>query len=143
MRTLDKNKQTMKYALFKEMVKDYERDNDGNIRYTEVDGELVPIESGMRPSYYEPVPFKANIYSVGNGNVVLAGFGADEHNYKTAIVCSKNEFPFDNQTIFFYKSEPEYNDLGELKPESADYRIDYINDTDLNQDEYVLKKNVK
>ena len=143
MRTLSKNKQKMKYALYQEEIIIYETDENGNIVYIEVDGEQVPVEASRKSGYGEPIEFKANIYSIGSGNVTIEGFGTDEHNYKTAIVCAKNEFPFDNQTIFFYKSEPEYNDLGELKPESADYRIDYINDTDLNQDEYVLKKNVK
>ena len=46
MRLLEKNKQNLKYALQVGEVPVYERDEDGNIIYIEIDGQKVPVETG-------------------------------------------------------------------------------------------------
>lgn len=142
MRTLSKNKQNLKYALFKEMVQGYLKDDDDNIVYTEVDGEQVPVETGQIPSYYEPVPFVANISTSGSGDVSEAEWGIDKSDYNALIVANKGEFPFDEQTLIFHNSEPKFDEYGALKPESADYHIIAIKPS-LNQVRYILKENVK
>ena len=142
MRTLSKNKQTMKYALYQEEIIIYETDNDGNIVYVEVDGEMVPIEVSRKSGYSEPVEFKANINTSGSGDVADAEWGIDKSDYNAVIVANKGVFPFDEQTLIFHNSEPLFDELGALKPESADYHIVAIRPS-LNQVKYILKENVK
>ena len=142
MRASSKNKQNLKYALFKEMVQGYLKDDDDNIVYTEVDGEQVPVETGQIPSYYEPVPFVANINTSGSGDATEAEWGIDKSDYNALIVANKGEFAFDEQTLIFHNSEPKFDELGALKPESADYHIIAIKPS-LNQVKYILKENVK
>ena len=55
-----KNKQKMFYALPLGEVDVYERDDDGNIIYIEVDGEQVPVPTGDKEQGYGIVTeFKA------------------------------------------------------------------------------------
>ena len=66
MRTLNKNKQTMYYALLDKEVPIYDLDEDGNIKYIEIDGVQVPVETGeTRIVYSNPVEFKGNITMSG------------------------------------------------------------------------------
>lgn len=48
MRSLKKNKQPFYYATYDTEKKVYERDEDGNIKYIEIDGEKIPVEIGNR-----------------------------------------------------------------------------------------------
>ena len=57
MRSLKKNKQKLYYATYSDEVPVYETDEDGKIKYTEVDGELSPIPIGTMAGYNEPVIF--------------------------------------------------------------------------------------
>ena len=66
MRLLEKNKQNLKYALQVGEVPVYERDEDGNIIYIEIDGQKVPVETGeMEIGYSKPVDFRGNIAMSG------------------------------------------------------------------------------
>ena len=64
MRSLKKNKQKLYYATYSDEIPVYETDEDGKIKYTEVDGELVPIPIGIMAGYNKPVIFYANIASM-------------------------------------------------------------------------------
>lgn len=57
MRSLKKNKQKLYYATYSDEVPVYETDEDGKIKYTEVDGEKIPIPIGTMAGYNEPVIF--------------------------------------------------------------------------------------
>lgn len=60
--TLNRNKQSLKYALQIGKVPIYETDDDGNIIYIVIDGNKVPVETGeYEIGYMQPVDFKANI----------------------------------------------------------------------------------
>lgn len=142
MRTLSKNKQTMKYALWQEEIIIYETDENGNIVYIEVDGEQVPVEASRKSGYGEPIDFVANISTSGSGDATEAEWGIDKSDYNALIVANKGEFPFDEQTLIFHNSEPKFDEYGALKPESADYHIIAIRPS-LNQVKYILKENVK
>ncbi len=75
MRLLEKNKQNLKYALQVGEVPVYERDEDGNIIYIEVDGQKVPVETGeTEPGYSNPIDFR--------GNIAMSG-GEAENRYET------------------------------------------------------------
>ena len=43
MRSLKKNKQPVYYATYDAEKKVYDRDEDGNIKYIEIDGEKNPV----------------------------------------------------------------------------------------------------
>lgn len=142
MRTLSKNKQKMKYALYQEGNIIYETDENGDIVYIEVDGEMVPVEASSKSNYANPVDFVANISTSGSGDATEAEWGIDKSDYNALIVANKGEFPFDEQTLIFQHSEPKFDEYGALKPESADYHIIAIRPS-LNQVKYILKENVK
>lgn len=142
MRTASKNKQKLKYALYGKVIEEFETDINGNIVYVEVDGDKVPVVKGKKTIYHDPVDFNANISTSGSGDVNLAEWGIDKSDYNALIVANKGEFPFDEQTLIFFNSEPKFDELGVLKPESADYHIIAIRPS-LNQVVYLLKENIK
>ena len=142
MRTLSKNKQKMKYALYQEGNIIYETDENGDIVYIEVDGEMVPVEASSKSNYANPVDFVANISTSGSGDATEAEWGIDKSDYNALIVANKGEFPFDEQTLIFHHSEPKFDEYGALEAESADYHIIAIRPS-LNQVRYILKENVK
>ena len=53
MRTLSKNKQKLKYALFNNVIEEYETDINDNIVYVEVDGEQIPVIKNKKIVYGE------------------------------------------------------------------------------------------
>ena len=59
MRSLKKNKQPFYCATYNAEKKVYDRDEDGNIKYIEIDGEKIPVEIGTEPGYNDPVLFYA------------------------------------------------------------------------------------
>ena len=142
MRTLSKNKQKMKYALWQEDIIIYEKDENGDIIYIPVDGEKVPVEASRKSGYGELIDFVANISTSGSGDATEAEWGIDKSDYNALIVANKGEFPFDAQPLIFHHSGPKFDELGALKPESADYHIVAIRPS-LNQVKYILKENVK
>lgn len=144
MRTLKRNKQDMWYALYKGEKQVYEKDEDGNIVYIEVDGEKVPVETGeTENSYYKPVQFESNI-SFGGGETQAREFGIDESEYSAVILTDKDEFPIKNDTVFWYETEPDPIEMpnGNFDMRPCDYTVAKISPS-LNQSKYALKKNVK
>lgn len=57
MRNLRKNQQRLQYATYSDQITIYERDEDGNIIYVDIDGEQVPSIAGEIAGYNEPVIF--------------------------------------------------------------------------------------
>lgn len=136
MRTLRKNQQVMYYSNYVGSVTEYERDADGNIIYTDVDGESVPVESVTLSSYSEPIEFKANI-SVNSGETRLAEYGLNEGDYNAVICADKGKFPFDERTLIWRETEPQFEG-NVVKPESADYKVIAVK-TSLNEERFILK----
>ena len=138
MRQLRKNKQKMYYALFSENVTEYATDSDGNIIYTQIDGQQIPVKAGTRQGYTDAVQFKANI-GVNSGETKMAEYGLNAGDYNAVISANKGELPLTEQTLIWHKSPVEYDDKGHVKPESADYRVIAIK-TSLNEERFILKK---
>ena len=93
MRTLNRNKQKMYYSLQDGTSPVYMTDDDGNVKYIEVDGEQIPVESGeTEPHYTEPKLFRANINSTLTDTFIRA-FGIDDSSDKATIVCAKGTLP--------------------------------------------------
>lgn len=140
MRQLRKNKQTMYYAMFDENLTEYEKDANGNIIYTEIDGELIPAKSGVKPGYSTAVQFKANI-GVNSGETKEAEYGLNVSDYDAVISANKGELPLTEQTLIWHKSTVAYDASERVIPESADYKVVAIK-TSLNEERFILKKRV-
>lgn len=141
MRTLKKNKQTMRYALYADRMPVYATDDDGNILYDTIDGTEVPIETGDYAQGYEaPVEFRANIIFAG-GQAEAEAYGMDVGAYTHKMVTMRKRLPITETTLIFRESEPVYRD-GVLVDTSADFRVIRCADS-LNEDVYLLKQITK
>lgn len=142
MRTLNKNKQKMYYALLDKEVPIYDLDDDGNIKYIEIDGVKVPVETGeTRQAYSAPVEFKGNIAMQG-GESQAAEFGLNLGDYSAVLVSDKGLLPINETSRIWHESEPVYGTDGYVDEHSADYTIVKLSPS-LNSDRFVLDKVVK
>lgn len=113
MRTALKNKQKLKYALYHERQAAYETDDNGDIIYTEVDGERIPVESGYAEHFYdEPVDFIANIMPVGSESYARANvakyvpYGINISDYNSLILVNRGEFPITESSLIWFDHTP-------------------------------------
>lgn len=121
MHSLKKNKQKLYYATYSDEVPVYETDEDGKIKYTEVDGELSPIPIGTMAGYNEPVIFYANI-SAGKGDVQADVFGSSVDYSRTISTCDM-DCPITKLTRLWIGCEPQYNEDGSVNGDSANYEV--------------------
>lgn len=143
MRTLRKNRQAMFYSLYKSAEPIYETDEDGNIKYMEIDGVQVPIEVGTREAHYDtPVEFKANIHSELN-EMHLKSYGVDQSSIYSEIIVEKGKLPLKIGTIIWRESEIIYEDEEQTTPKqsSADYTVKGVMTEALHEDYYLLQRN--
>ena len=104
MRLLEKNKQNLKYALQVGEVPIYERDEDGNIIYIEVDGQKVPVETGeTEVGYSNPIDFRGNI-AMSGGEAEAKSFGVDISEYDAVLLMEKNRIPIDVSNLAYKQS---------------------------------------
>lgn len=127
MRTLQKNKQKMYYALFKGEEPEYVLDENGEkiIDYTDEDGNVYYRETGNKiPTYFEPVLFYGNI-SMSGGEVNTQEFGIDVSGYDALLVLNKDEIPLEETSLVWFESEPQYKDADKtiVDGNKADYRV--------------------
>lgn len=115
MRTALKNKQKLKYALYHERQEIYQTDSEGNIVYTEVDGERVPVLEGYSEHFYDkPVDFIGNIMPVGSesyarGNVAIyRAYGIDISAYDALILMNRGELPITESSLIWEWHEPKH-----------------------------------
>ena len=139
MRTLKKNEQTLYYANYVGDITIYAKDEDGNILTTVVDGEIVEVVDSVVQGYEEPIEFHANI-SFDSGETRMAEYGLNSSQYNAIINATKGKFPFNEQTLIWHTSQPQFKE-GVVVPESADYRVIAIK-TSLNEERFILKKRV-
>lgn len=122
MRLCARNKQALKYALYKDKEPVYLTDENGDIVYEDIDGETVPVETGSNPPHYDdPVDFRGNI-QFSSGEAQAYSFGVSTGDYEYVLYMRKGEIPITETSIIFYQSKPEY-DNGVLVEKSADFRI--------------------
>lgn len=140
MKCLNSNKQTLYYANYVGRVPVYAYDEEGNVIYTNVDGEDVPVIETYKESYGTVTEFKANI-SFNSGETLMAEYGLDVTKYNAIISADKGKFPFNEQTLIWHKSTPQYGNDSSVLPESADYRVIAIK-TSLNEERFILRARV-
>lgn len=121
MRSLKKNKQKLYYATYSDEIPVYESDEDGKIKYTEIDGEMVPIPIGTMAGYNKPVVFYANI-SAGKGDVQADVFGSSVDYSRTISTCDMT-CPITKLTRIWIGCEPKYKDDGTVDGDSANYEV--------------------
>ena len=121
MRSLKKNKQPLWYATYSDQITIYERDENGEIIYDEIDGELIPRIIAERAGYSDPVLFHANI-SAGKGTAQEDVFGTDI-DFTRTISTTDLPLPIDILSLVWIEHEPKFFDDGTVDPDSADYKV--------------------
>lgn len=146
MRTLLKNKQSMKYALQTTEIPIYQTDEDGNILYYEdSDGNKIPLETGETEiGFSEPVSFLANINNKLD-EVIWAEYGVDNSTNYAQIVADKSVLPLKAGSIIWKKSEVGYKDEAQtiVDSTSADYIVKGVADEGLSVDLFLLQRSLK
>lgn len=138
MRSLKKNKQKLYYATYSDEIPVYETDEDGKIKYTEVDGELVPIQIGIMAGFNKPVIFYANIARSG-GEAEAKEYGFDVGSYQAVLSSSDMTLPINEMSRIWHMSEPRYNADGSVDGDSADYQV-LADKSSLNVKKFLLKQ---
>lgn len=142
MRTLKRNKQTMFYSTIIGQQPKYDRDEDGNIIYVEVDGEMIPQEgNGYETLYSQPIEFKANISST-LASAAFKPFGIDNSSNMATICCDKNYIDLKIGDIVWVKNKPTFSDEANTIPNSAsaDFVVKGVADIGLTNDLYLLQR---
>lgn len=158
-----KNKQKMYYSLLNEEKPVYEMDiyflypmNNlypnastfpgavKQIKYIEIDGVQVPVETGNVELVYDiPIFFKGNItMSGGESNIVE--YGIDKSEYDAIIIMQNGELPITETSLIWLESPVVYKDVENkiVDANSADYRVKKVSPS-LNQTKYLLERIVK
>lgn len=144
MRLLRKNMQPMKYSLQDGRVPIYERDENGDIVYIEVDGEKIPVETGeYETGYSAPVDFMGNI-SMSGGEAEAKEFGMDIGDFDAVIVLEKDAIPITETSIIWHTSPVKYKDEQNtiVDSKSADYAVKRVSPS-LNFTKVLLQRIVK
>lgn len=144
MRLLRKNMQPMKYSLQDGRVPIYERDENGDIVYIEVDGQKVPVETGeYETGYSAPVDFMGNI-SMSGGEAEAKEFGMDIGDFDAVIVLEKDAVPLTETSIIWHTSPVKYKDEQNtiVDSKSADYAVKRVSPS-LNFTKVLLQRIVK
>lgn len=139
MRNLKKNKQKMYYSLLVGTQPKYERDENGNVIYVEIDGVQVPVETGETELVYsKPVSFDGNI-SFSGGESKETEYGIDNTEYDAVLMMGRNELPLSETSIIWYGSKIGYKDEERtiIDDKSADYVVKKRTPS-LNQFKYLL-----
>lgn len=140
MRSLKKNKQKLWYSNNVDKVTIYKKDEDGNIVYEDIDGELIPVIIAEKAGYSEPKEFYANI-SAGKGISQEEVFGVS-FDYTKTISTTDMSLSLDEKSLVWFDTEPTYNADGTVNEASADYSVVGIARS-LNNVVYALKKRAK
>ena len=144
MRLLRKNMQPMKYSLQDGRVPIYERDENGDIVYIEVDGQKIPVETGeYETGYSAPVDFMGNI-SMSGGEAEAKEFGMDIGDFDAVIVLEKDAVPITETSIIWHTSPVKYKDEQNtmVDSKSADYAVKRVSPS-LNFTKVLLQRIVK
>ena len=144
MRLLRKNMQPMKYSLQDGRVPIYERDENGDIVYIEVDGKKIPVETGeYETGYSSPVDFMGNI-SMSGGEAEAKEFGMDIGDFDAVIVLEKDAVQLTETSIIWHTSPVKYKDEQNtiVDSKSADYAVKRVSPS-LNFTKVLLQRIVK
>ena len=134
----------MKYSLQDGRVPIYERDENGDIVYIEVDGQKIPVETGeYETGYSAPVDFMGNI-SMSGGEAEAKEFGMDIGDFDAVIILEKDAVPLTETSIIWHTSPVKYKDEQNtiVDSKSADYPVKRVSPS-LNFTKVLLQRIVK
>ncbi len=152
-----KDAQKLKYLLqTNEKTPVNETDHSGEVEYIEVDGELVPLETGeyeighdqteSEPPKDIVVEFLGNLAFSGDtyffsGGTVSKEYGVDDSDYDAVLCMPRNSLPIEETSYIWYQSEVLYEDEEQTRVDtsSADYRVVKIVPS-MGFDRYLLRK---
>lgn len=146
MRTLTRNKQTIKYAELKETVPIYALDAQGHKIVDFVEGGVTyyVVTGDEENVYHDPKTAKVNIAFSG-GELQAQEYGIDVSAYDATILYLKGEYPITDTCLVWYETAPIYKGTGEdlrVDPNSADYKVLAVKPS-LNYTKVLLGKLVK
>ena len=137
MRSLKKNQQKLYYSTYADQITIYQRDENGEIVYDEIDGEKYPRIIAERAVYNKPVFFSASV-SAGKGTAQEDVFGKDI-DFTRTISTTDLMLPIDELSLVWIESVPKYLEDGTVDPNSADYKVAAKSAKSLNQLMIALK----
>ena len=144
MRLSRRDKQEMYYSLYASSTTEYERDENGDIVYVEIDGEQVPNEIGVKTySYTTPIKFYSSISSKLN-EMHIKSYGVDSSSIYCTLCVSKGYLPkLTIGSLIWRENEIEYEDNSKTIPKasSADYTVVGRMKESITEDFYLLKCN--
>lgn len=143
MRLPKRDKQNMYYSNFIETHKEYQRDENGDIIYEEIDGVETPVETGIEKQVFAtPTSFRASISSNLN-EMHIKAWGCDQSSIYSEIVVPKGYLPLKIGAIIWRTSEIEWEDEQHIIPKasSSDYTVVGLMDEGLTEDMFLLKRN--
>ena len=138
MRSLKKNMQKLYFATYSEEIPVYDRDEDGNIKYIEVDGKQEPVTIGTMAGYDEPAIFYANIATSG-GDAEVKEYGVTSTDYEAVLVTTEKSLPITELSRIWHTSESQHRDDGTVDGDSADYEVLKVKPS-LNSMKYLLRQ---
>lgn len=146
MRTLNKNKKKLKYALFHENEPEYVLDENGEkiIEFVDEDGNVYYKQTGNFKTYYgELTEFLGNI-SLSGGESREVNYGVDVSAYDAVLIMDKDVLPITETSLIWHESEVVYKDVEEteIDTKSADYKVTRVSPS-INQTKYLLERVVK
>lgn len=143
MRTLQKNKQTIYYANQTGLVPIYEKDENGEIKYIEIDGVKIPVETGnYEMSYGKAIDIDGNITMSGDESSETE-YGIDSSGYDAVLILDKGEADISETSVVWFENDVKYKDLENQSadPNTADYKV-LKKVPSLNGLKYILGKRV-
>lgn len=145
MRTLRKNRQKMYYSIPVGNGKAYERDKNGNIKYTTMpDGTVVPIsKGGLETEYSTPVEFSACITSRLN-EMHSASYGVSQSSIYSELCVRKGYMPLKYGMKIWKESEIKWIIPDKVpNPDSADFTVNGFMSEFLDYDYLLLQRTDK
>ena len=134
------NKQKFYYATWLEKSTEYQRDENGNIKYVSVNGKDRPIEKEVPAHFSNPIAFEASI-NMGGKRAEAVEYGIDDSDYSAVITTPTGIVDITETSIIWYTSEPTYK--GDYVDEaSCDYHV-VKKTSSILYDRYMLAKRVK
>ena len=110
MRTVRRNAQKMKYALYLGSVDVVSTDSNGNPHYHEdSEGNRIYIVTGEKRDIYDiPVEFDAN-FSTSGGEAQEQEYGLDISQFDAVLIYSLKAYPITEGTLIWKDSEVKYD----------------------------------
>lgn len=134
MKLAERNKQALKYALLIGVEPVYVLDENGDRIVDYIDEHGVAhyrVTGDKQKIYSDPTDFRANIAFSG-GEIRAVEFGINDSNYDASLLYTLSEFPINETSLIWYKSEPQYIGTDEnrhVDPNSADYKVLQVKDS--------------